>query len=534
MSGTAADPVRIEIPDFALVVLIGSTGAGKSTFAARHFLPTEVVSSDRCRALVADDATDQSATADAFELARAIADKRLKGRRLTVVDATNVRASDRRPWVELARRWHALPVAVVLDPGVEACVEHNRGRPDRQFGPGVVRRMVTEVRQGFGKLRRDGFRQVWKLDSAEAIAAAQIERRPLWTDKRDDAGPFAIVGDVHGCSDELEELLRRLGCEVAWSGEGPERRVAVTPPPDGRKVVFVGDLVDRGPRTPDVLRIAMRMAADGTAHVVNGNHDWKLARWLDGRGVQVGPTLQATIDQIAAEGDAFRDEVKAFLSSLLSHVWLDGGRLAVAHAGLKAEMVGRASPAVREFALYGDTTGETDELGLPVRRDWAAAYRGETAVVYGHTPVTRAEWVNNTLCVDTGCVFGHRLTALRWPERDLVDVPALRSYADALRLRPEQADPPRPLQAAADDLLDVEDVQGRRWIETELKGRVAIAEEEAAAWPRSCARKSTWAPAPSWRSAATPPWRPAGSGPWATPRVLFGPARAGRSSARPR
>ncbi|ESX49320.1 metallophosphoesterase [Mesorhizobium sp. LSHC426A00] len=473
------DKTDLTIPDFALVVLIGSTGSGKSTFAARHFLPTEIISSDRCRALVSDNETDQDVSADAFDLVREIAGKRLKHRKLAVIDATNVRPADRKAWVELARKWHALPVAVVIDPGVDVCVARNALRADRPFGAGVAQRMTNEIRKGLGGLQREGFRQVWKLTGEASIDAAKVSRQPLWTDKRDDCGPFDVIGDVHGCADELQTLFCQLGYSIAWSDGHGDRTVTVTPP-EGRKIVFVGDLVDRGPNVPDVLRIAMSMVAAGTAYCVQGNHERKLSRWLEGRKVTIAHGLQQTIDQLDAQDRGLREALPAFLDSLRSHVWLDGGRLAVAHAGLKEEMIGRGSGAVREFALYGETTGEIDEFGLPVRADWAAAYRGKTSVVYGHTPVLSAEWVNNTLCIDTGCVFGGKLTALRWPERELVDVPAVETWSE----------PVRPLggpglgksaQADADGVLDYQDVSGRRWIETELKGRVVVAEENASA-----------------------------------------------------
>ena len=112
---------------------------------------------------------------------------------------------------------------------------------------------------------------------------------------------------------------------------------------------------------------------------------------------------------------------------------LDDGKLVVAHAGMKEAWQGRASSRVREFALYGETTGETDDYGLPVRHDWAAEYRGRALVVYGHTPVPEATWVNGTICIDTGCVFGGRLTALRYPEREVVEVPALRTWYEPER-----------------------------------------------------------------------------------------------------
>lgn len=479
----------IDVPDFSLIVLIGATGSGKSTFARKHFKSTEVISSDYARGLVADDENDQAVSADAFDLVRAIADKRLKNRKLTVIDATNVRAPERKQWVEVARRWHALPVAIVLDPGLDVCVERNRGRPDRNFGPGVPQRMISEIRKGLRGLQREGFRQVWTLKSVEEIDAAVVERRPLWTDKRGDQGPFDVIGDVHGCADELAILLVELGYRLSWDDD----RTARIDAPHGRKLVFVGDLVDRGPRSPGVIRIAMA-AVEAGGYVVQGNHDNKLQRWMDGRNVKIGHGLQETIDQLASESDAFKAKAKAFLYDLRSHFWLDKGRLAIAHAGLKADMIGRGSPAVRDFALYGETTGEIDEFGLPVRADWAANYRGDCAIVYGHTPVVEAEWVNNTICIDTGCVFGGKLTALRWPERELVSVPATRTYFEPVK---PLASPvtERSAQSVADDMLDYADVSGRRWIDTALMKRIVVAEENAAAALEAMSR---YAIAPQW------------------------------------
>lgn len=493
----------IEIPDFSLVVLIGASGSGKSTFAAKHFLPTEVISSDRCRALVCDDETDQGATSDAFDLVREIAGKRLKNRKLAVIDATNVRPADRKGWIELARQWHALPVAIVFDPGIDICIDRNKARPDRAFGAQTVQRMVSEVRRGLRGLQREGFRQTWKLTSAEDIEAASIVRQPLWTDKRSDTGPFDIIGDVHGCADELQALLTKLGYRIEWSDNRGERTVTVAPP-EGRKAIFVGDLVDRGPNSPDVLRIAMSMTASGAAYAVQGNHDRKLQRWLSGRKVAINHGLEHTIEQLEAQDRGLREALPKFLDGLRSHVWLDGGRLAVAHAGLKEEMIGRGSGAVREFALYGETTGEIDEFGLPVRADWAAAYRGPTTVVYGHTPVVRADWVNNTLCIDTGCVFGGKLTALCWPEKELVSVPALETWFEPTRPL-AGASSSSPAQADADQVLDIEDVSGRRWIDTELKGRIVVAEENASA---ALEVMSRFALAPQWLAYLPPTMSP--------------------------
>lgn len=251
-------------------------------------------------------------------------------------------------------------------------------------------------------------------------------------DKREQAGPFDIIGDVHGCADELETLLAKLGYGVAFDRDGASRRVRTTAP-DARRAVFVGDLVDRGPRSPDTLRIVMALVAGGQALCVPGNHDAKFLRWLNGRKVSLTHGLDRTAAQFEGEPAAFTADVQAFLEGLPPYVWLDGGGLAVAHAGIKEDMLGRISGGVREFCLYGETSGEHDEFGLPVRYHWAAEYRGATAVVYGHTPVPDADWVNNTLCVDTGCVFGGKLTAMRWPEREIVSVAAAQTYSKASR-----------------------------------------------------------------------------------------------------
>lgn len=264
-------------------------------------------------------------------------------------------------------------------------------------------------------------------------------------DQREDSGPFDIIGDVHGCAGELEKLLAKLGYAVSWRGE-PSLPSVVVSAPHGRRVVFVGDLVDRGPRAPDALRIVMSMVEAGVALVVPGNHDVKFQRWLDGKDVKPSHGLDRTIAQMEMQPKAFKTQVRDFLKGLPIYLWLDGGKLAVAHAGIKEHMLGRVSGEIRRFCLYGETSGETDKFGLPIRYHWAAHYRGNTAVAYGHTPVPDADWVNNTICVDTGCCFGGKLTALRWPEREIVTVPAADIYT--MPVRPF-GHPPLPPEALA-------------------------------------------------------------------------------------
>lgn len=249
-------------------------------------------------------------------------------------------------------------------------------------------------------------------------------------DRRDHHGPFDVIGDVHGCLRELVALLGGLGWSVEVDDDG---RAVDARHPGGRTAVFVGDLVDRGPDSPGVLRLVMAMVRGGTALCVEGNHENKLRRALGGADVTTGHGLAQTLEALAAESAAFRDEVVAFLGDLPPHLVLDDGRLVVAHAGLHAHDHGVVTRRTRAFALYGDVDGTRDEHGLPVRRDWAQEYAGEAVVVHGHTPRLRAEWTGAVLCVDTGVPFGGALTAVRWPERTLAAVPAERQWCPPSR-----------------------------------------------------------------------------------------------------
>ncbi|MGW2513339.1 polynucleotide kinase-phosphatase [Streptomyces scopuliridis] len=462
----AADAARrpLPVPDLSLVVLIGATGSGKSTFARGRFKPTEVVSSDFCRGLVADDENDQSATGDAFDVLHYIVGKRLAAGRLTVVDATNVQAESRGRLVRLAREHDVLPVAIVLDLPEEVCAARNAGRPDRAGMPRhVIKRHRGELRRSLRGLEREGFRKVHILRGEREVESAEIVLERRYNDLAHLTGPFDIIGDIHGCRSELETLLGKLGYE---DGAHPE----------GRTAVFVGDLVDRGPDSPGVLRRVMGMVAAGNALCVPGNHENKLGRWLKGKKVQQTHGLAETIEQLEREDDAFRTQVREFIDGLVSHYVLDGGKLVVCHAGLPEKYHGRTSGRVRSHALYGDTTGETDEFGLPVRYPWAEEYRGRAAVVYGHTPVPNTSWINNTLCLDTGAVFGGRMTALRWPEREIVDVPAERVWYEPVK--PLVTEAPGGREGRP---LDLADVRGKRIVETRHMARLAVREENAAA-----------------------------------------------------
>ena len=457
--------MRIELPEFSLILLVGPGSAGKTTFAGKHFLPTQILSSDLFRGMVCDDENEQSVTKDAFELLYHTAEKRLEHRRTTVIDATNLQRSDRQKMIALAKAQNVHAAVVVLNLPESVLRERNLTRKNRRLPEAVLRSQLMALRFCMRKFKKEGFRFVYVLDSEEEIENAEIVYTKLWSDKKEERGPFDIIGDVHGCFDELTELVDKLGYEP---GEDGIYRHAC-----GRRAVFVGDLCDRGPKNVDVLRLVMGMVRGGTAFCVPGNHDDKLRRYLNHGKVQISHGLENTIQELECEKEGFLEEVRTFLENLVSHYIFDGGRLVVSHAGIREEYIGRVSGKIRAFCLYGDTTGETDDSGFPVRRNWAADYRGEATIVYGHTPWKEVQAVNRTYCVDTGCVFGGKLTCIRYPEMEVVSTAAHRQYYEGSR----------PLCGSEKEdagILDIRDVQGKLHLSTRLMPGITIPEENTA------------------------------------------------------
>jgi polynucleotide kinase-phosphatase len=473
----------IKVPELSLVVMIGISGSGKSSFAKKHFKRTEILSSDDCRALVSNDENNQAATNDAFDVLYYIAGKRLKSGLLTVVDATNVQKESRTGLIQLARTYHCLPVAIVLDLPEEVCEDRNKSREDRKFGGHVLRMQKQQLRRSIRGLKEEGFRQIYVLHSeAEVQSVQDVTREKLYNDKKEEGGPFDIIGDVHGCFDELHELLLTLGYSVSAVEENESNFGFAVIGPPSRKAIFLGDLVDRGPDSVKVLRLVMSMVASGVALCVPGNHDFKLQKYLNGKSVQLNHGLDKTVKQLEMESTQFKDALNKFLYGLISHYVFDNGKLVVAHAGLREEMQGRGSGAVRSFCMYGETTGETDEFGLPIRYNWAKEYRGKAKVVYGHTPVHEAEWLNRTIDIDTGCAFGGKLTALRYPEEQLVSVKAKKVYCEPARpINIDHSQDELNSQQEYDDLLNIEDVIGKRIVQTRLRNNITIREENSIA-----------------------------------------------------
>jgi protein phosphatase len=459
--------MRIEIPETAVVALVGASGSGKSSFAKKYFKPTEVLSSDYFRALVSDDENNQQVTTQAFDVLHYVANKRLELGLLTVIDATNVQKEARAEVLRLAREQNCLAVAIVLNISEKVCRERSVNRPNRDLSGRYIAHQIEQLRRSFKHLKKEGFRYVYILSNDEDIADIEIIRTPLWNNRKSETGPFDIIGDVHGCYDELCELLTELGYEVNAAD-------FIAKSPANRKAVFLGDLCDRGPKNIEVLRLVMNMVKAGSAFCISGNHDMKLLKKLKGADVQLTHGLDRTVKQLEAQDKDFVTKVKDFLDGLISHYVFDNGNLVVAHAGCKENYQGRGSGRVREFCLYGDTNGEIDEYGLPVRLPWANEYRGKALVVFGHIPSQEVQIINNTACIDTGCVFGGKLSAYCYPEKEIKQVQAKEEYYAPIK-------PFQDKQAENDDLLYIDDVLGQKYLSARLRRTIKIEAENSVA-----------------------------------------------------
>lgn len=231
---------------------------------------------------------------------------------------------------------------------------------------------------------------------------------------------YDVIGDIHGCYNELLTLISKLGYN---SNDGLINH------DEKRKLAFVGDLTDRGPASVDVIKLVYQLVQRGLALYTPGNHCNKLYRYFLGRKVQVTHGLETTVAELEAlPREDYQTVQKQFMQLYEEaplYLQLDNKKLIVAHAGIRADYIGRTDKKVKTFVLYGDITGEKHPDGSPVRRDWAKDYdHHEAFVVYGHTPVEHPRQMNNTINIDTGCVFGGELTAFRYPEMETISIPS--------------------------------------------------------------------------------------------------------------
>lgn len=379
---------EIEIPWASCVIAVRKDGASARSFLARNLPGADILELARYRIQLSDDPRSTEAKKGGFPLFMRDVMERLVSGRSVAIDAQGIRDDQIREFQRMT---------------------------SKAYAPGI------------------------RLDLDGDCEETTLHMLPSPTDRRDDAGPFDIVGDVHGCLEELRELLADLGYDVAEYRDADHQRRFTVTHLGGRRIAFVGDLADRGPDSVGCLALAMDAVASGVAVWTIGNHDGKLLDWLRNRKVSMNHGFPTTTSEVSAEPESFRTRLLDTLRTLPSHLLLDGGNLVVAHAGCLEEMHGRDSSYLTSFCMFGPVTGQTDVHGYPVRGDWTSDYRGRALVVQGHTPVTDPTWGpnGNVLCIDTGCCFGGALTAMRWPERELVSVPAVDAHAVHHEFQPQ-------------------------------------------------------------------------------------------------
>lgn len=439
----------IPFPHGGIIVLVGPSNSGKTTLLRRLveegvLLETEMVSSDTYRTLVGDveyldwkgrprEEADilysdyQKLSGLAFEAMNTVVSMRSRLGKLTVVDATHLQPEYRRKYIEIAAG-HDLPcVAWVLDVPEQTLLARDKTR-EQPRGRQRVKSQYSQFKRSLRGLREEGFDFTYMLKEPEAV---QFVRRdnPLLADI---GAGIDVIGDIHGCYDEMLELLEELG--YAADEAGLYRH------PAGRTLVSVGDVMSRGPRSLDTMIFWKRHSDAGIARMTDSNHGWKIARYLSGRNV----TLSHGDENIAAElrlleeeagteaAAALKEELKQFLLSAPSHLVMcrDGvRRLVIAHAGIRDEYIGRQSRRIQDFCRYGDTDG-MDAAGAPVRKEWYTGHESGELIVWGHDPRPYPAVVKNTINIDQGAVFGGSLTAYRYPEQEFVSVKAHRDYAE--------------------------------------------------------------------------------------------------------
>ncbi|QKS73273.1 metallophosphoesterase [Paenalkalicoccus suaedae] len=236
---------------------------------------------------------------------------------------------------------------------------------------------------------------------------------------------YDIIGDIHGCKEELLELLHKLGYDTPSLQHNSSR----TP-------IFLGDLTDRGPESIETIKLVSTWVKNGLALYCPGNHCNKLYRYFLGNKVQITHGLETTVEELHAIPSKERENIATMFKELYESapLYLKLNQLVIAHAGIRYDFIGSNSGRVKRFALYGDITGEFDEKGRPIRRDWPSLYpQGEETVVYGHTPVMEPRVIGNTVNIDTGCVFGNKLTAYQYPEATFVSVPSKQPFHESYK-----------------------------------------------------------------------------------------------------
>ncbi|MCG7377676.1 polynucleotide kinase-phosphatase [Paenibacillus sp. ACRSA] len=439
---------EIKLPHAGVVVLVGPSNSGKTTLLDRLaregvIRRTEAVSSDQFRMLVGDEeymewknrprseadvlyAEYQQVSAKAFEAMEAIVSTRCRLNKLTWIDATHLYPEDRERLVHLARKAHVPVIAIVLDIPEKELLERDSQR-EYPRGRQRVKQQVQQFKRSLRSIREEGFDANYILKQPDEITFVRTTN-PLLLDM---GAGVDIIGDIHGCYEEMMELIVKLGYVRGETG--------LYQHPDGRKLVSVGDVSSRGPESLKCLLFWQQHCTAGLAYMIDSNHGWKIARYLDGRDVTLShgdELVEAELIQLeqaqgADQAQQVRAELRDFLLEAPSHlVFTQNGvrQVVVAHAGIRDHFIGKQSKRIQDYCRYGDVEG-TDAEGRPIRKDWYVDHTSGECIVWGHDPRPYPTIVNDTVNIDQGVVFGGMLTAWRMPERESVSVPARKDYA---------------------------------------------------------------------------------------------------------
>lgn len=433
----------IALPHAGIILLVGPSNSGKSTFLEQavnkqEVLPSEIVSSDMFRSLVGDtdfidwknrpkDEADslfetyQDISKEAFVLMDAAIEARCRLNKHVFVDATHLYSEDRQKYVALAKKHHVPIVALVFDIPEAELVRRDEERQEPR-GKRRVRQQFQAFKREKRFIKKERFMRTWTIKETDEPALVRLPS-PI---TRDIGAGIDIIGDIHGCFDELIALLTELGYT--------ENEAGLFLHPDGRTFVSIGDVMSRGPKSLETLQFFLTHTEQGLAGMIDSNHGWKIARWLDGRRV----TLSHGDEKTAAEFEAYEaqhgaekaQELKAAVKDMLlnapSHyVFAKNGvpTLVCTHAGIRDEFIGKQSAVISDFCRYGDTAG-FDADNKPIRNDWTVGHNTSLLIVWGHDPRPHPLIINNTINIDQGAVFGGALTAYRYPEGEFVSVDA--------------------------------------------------------------------------------------------------------------
>ncbi|MFY3791119.1 polynucleotide kinase-phosphatase [Ureibacillus sp. MALMAid1270] len=454
------------IPNAGIVLLIGPSNSGKSTLLKQlvkkgQILPSEIVSSDQFRVLVSDvefidlsnksgDEADtlfdnyQKISAEAFSMMDSLIETRCRLNKLTIVDATHLYSEDRKKYISMAKNNHVPIISLVMDVDQSVLLERDKERENPR-GSKRIKQQYQVFKREKRFIKKEGYLATYFISHTNEIEVIRREN-PLHLDL---GNGIDIIGDIHGCYDEMIQLLEKLGYE-----QNAEQYYIH---PEGRKFLSLGDIMSRGPQSMKTMEFFLRHVNNGLAYMIDSNHGWKIARWLDGKNVTLshGDELveaefrQYEVTHGTEKADTLKYAIKDLLLKSPSHYVITKNgipTLVCTHAGMKDEFIGKQSFDISDFCRYGDNEG-LDDTGRPIRKDWTIHHKTNTLIVWGHDPKPKPLVINNTINIDQGVVFGGELTAFRYPEKEFVAIQATTDYSEGksnplLELKKKRLDPP--------------------------------------------------------------------------------------------